>query len=164
MKALYDAEWVPNYWCNFLHDWPRHAAPAFAPLKAIHRVAAHGVRVAPQQPMALLRQSTDASEAFVEIPASVHQEYTRYRPTPLRRATNFERLLGGKGKIFYKYEGGNVSGSHKLNSALAQAFYYKSAGITHLVTGTGAGQWGSALAYACSKFELKCTVFMVGVS
>jgi len=114
--------------------------------------------------MALLRQSTDPSEAFVEIPPAVLQEYTRYRPTPLRRAVNFERLLEAKGKIFYKYEGGNISGSHKLNSALAQAFYYKSAGITHLVTGTGAGQWGSALAYACGKFGLRCTVFMVGVS
>ena len=87
-----------------------------------------------------------------------------YRPTLLRRAPALEERLGTSARLYYKFEGANVSGSHKLNTALAQAYYYQKAGVKHLITGTGAGQWGTALAYACQRFGLACTVFMVGVS
>ena len=90
--------------------------------------------------------------------------YASYRPTLLRRAKALEERLGTRARLYYKFEGANVSGSHKLNTALAQAYYYQKAGVKHLITGTGAGQWGTALAYACQRFGLACTVFMVGIS
>lgn len=117
----------------------------------------------PSIPLELVRQSVSSKE-FWDIPEPVWQQYQRYRPTPLWRARRFEQAVGAKAAIYVKYEGGNISGSHKLNTALAQAYYYQRAGITELVTGTGAGQWGTALAAACAAFGLSCTVFMVDTS
>lgn len=114
-------------------------------------------------PMTLARQQLLGQE-YWDIPDEVVQAYRRYRPTPLWRAAAFERAVGATVPIWAKYEGGNISGSHKYTTALAQAYYYKQAGVRELVTGTGAGQWGTALAAACSHFGLKCTVFMVGSS
>ncbi|MBA8922856.1 tryptophan synthase beta chain [Kutzneria viridogrisea] len=117
----------------------------------------------PSVPLELIRQSVSARE-YWDIPEPVAEQYRRYRPTPLWRATAFERAIGAEVPVYVKYEGGNISGSHKLNTALAQAYYYQRAGVRELVTGTGAGQWGTALAAACAAFGLSCTVFMVGGS
>jgi tryptophan synthase beta chain len=114
-------------------------------------------------PLELVRQSVSAREWWT-VPEPVAEQYRRYRPSPLWRARAFETEIGAKVPIYVKYEGGNISGSHKLNTALAQAYYYKRAGIREVVTGTGAGQWGTALAAACAAFGLSCTVFMVGGS
>jgi tryptophan synthase beta chain len=149
-------------WCNFLHDFPGYYEESTA--TPDHFADAVGVNVLPQQPLSLMKQSNDTTKPDVTIPAEVQAIYATYRPTLLRRAHRLEERLGTTARIYFKYEGANVSGSHKLNSALAQAYYYKKAGVKHLVTGTGAGQWGTALAYACKQFGLKCTVFMVGVS
>jgi tryptophan synthase beta chain len=116
-----------------------------------------------QLPLELVRQSISAREWW-PIPEPVAAQYERYRPSPLWRARRFEAEIGAGVPIFIKYEGGNLSGSHKLNTALAQAYYYHRAGVRELVTGTGAGQWGTALAAAAAAFGLACTVFMVAGS
>jgi len=114
-------------------------------------------------PLELIRQSISRRE-YWEIPEPVLEQYRRYRPSPLWRARGYEQAIGSRVPIWVKYEGGNISGSHKLNTALAQAYYYQRAGYSELVTGTGAGQWGTALAAACAVFGMSCTVFMVGHS
>jgi tryptophan synthase beta chain len=149
-------------WCNFLHDFPDYYEESTVTPDHFADVA--GVNVLPQQPLSLMKQSNDTTRADVAVPAEVQAIYATYRPTLLRRANRLEERLGTTARIYYKYEGANVSGSHKLNSAIAQAYYYKKAGVKHLITGTGAGQWGTALAYACKQFGLRCTVFMVGIS
>ncbi|MZE79640.1 TrpB-like pyridoxal phosphate-dependent enzyme, partial [Streptomyces sp. SID5475] len=125
--------------------------------------SAGGSAVSVNLPMELVRQSVLERE-YWQIPAEVADAYRRFRPTPLWRATGFERAVGARVPVYVKYEGGNISGSHKLNTALAQAHYYRKAGVRELVTGTGAGQWGTALAAACALFGLRCKVFMVGSS
>lgn len=105
-----------------------------------------------------------SQERFIDIPEEVQDIYRTYRPSNLHRALGLERVLGTPAKIFYKYEGGNASGSHKLNSAVPQAYYNKIAGIKRLTTETGAGQWGSALSMACDHFGIECRVYMVKVS
>jgi tryptophan synthase beta chain len=116
--------------------------------------------ISPQVPLELARQSLSQREWW-PVPAPVAERYASYRPTPLWRARRFEAEVGARVPIYVKYEGGNLSGSHKLTTALAQAHYYQRAGVRELVTGTGAGQWGTALAAACAAFGLSCTVFMV---
>lgn len=114
-------------------------------------------------PEELIKQEM-TTEAFVPIPEEVLEFYKQYRPTPLIRAKRLEKILDTPAKIFYKYEGATPSGSHKLNTAIPQAYYNKKEGIKRLATETGAGQWGSALAIACNFFGLDCTVYMVKVS
>jgi tryptophan synthase beta chain len=114
-------------------------------------------------PDALIAQEVSA-ERYIEIPDEVREIYRQWRPSPLYRARNLEKLLDTPARIYYKYEGSNATGSHKLNSAMAQAYYNKKAGIKRLATETGAGQWGSALSMACNHFGLECTVYMVKVS
>ncbi len=114
-----------------------------------------------QQPFSLARQSLNTTDRYIPIPDDVLDLYAQYRPTPLRRAVRLEERLGANARIYYKYEGANLTGSHKLNTALAQAYYYARAGVRRIVTGTAAGQWGAALAYACQVMNLGCTVFMV---
>jgi tryptophan synthase beta chain len=114
-------------------------------------------------PDALIAQEMSA-ERYIEIPDEVRDMYRQWRPTPLFRARSLEKALDTPARIYYKYEGVNATGSHKLNSALAQTYYNKKAGIKRLATETGAGQWGSALSMACSHFGLDCTVYMVKVS
>jgi tryptophan synthase beta chain len=111
--------------------------------------------------LSLARQSINTADRLIPIPDEVLDLYAQYRPTPLRRAVRLEERLGANARIYYKYEGANLTGSHKLNTALAQAYYYSRAGVKRLVTGTAAGQWGTALAYACQVMNLGCTVFMV---
>ncbi|GAB3677995.1 TrpB-like pyridoxal phosphate-dependent enzyme [Saccharopolyspora tripterygii] len=122
-----------------------------------------GAAIQANLPLQLVRQSMPGKE-YWPIPEQVAEAYRKFRPTPLWRATGFERAIGARVPVYVKYEGGNISGSHKLNTALAQAYYYSRAGVDELVTGTGAGQWGTALAAACALFGLRCTVFMVDSS
>ena len=109
----------------------------------------------------LVRQELDDSTDYFPIPQPILDLYRVYRPSPLIRAYNLEKALGTPAKIYYKFEGNNTSGSHKLNSAIAQAYYAKAQGLTTLTTETGAGQWGTALAEACASFGLDLTVYMV---
>ncbi|MCR5635622.1 MAG: TrpB-like pyridoxal phosphate-dependent enzyme [Clostridiales bacterium] len=109
----------------------------------------------------LARQELDNTTRYFDIPEEVLEIYKVYRPSPLMRAYNLEKALGTPAKIYYKYEGNNTSGSHKLNSAVAQAYYAKQQGITSLTTETGAGQWGTALSEACAYFKIPLTVYMV---
>ncbi|GAA2043450.1 MULTISPECIES: TrpB-like pyridoxal phosphate-dependent enzyme [Streptomyces] len=148
---------VPGHWRSVLPHLDTPMPPDLTP----PGTGRGGVQV--NLPMELVRQSVQQRE-YWPIPAEVATAYARYRPTPLWRATGFERAIGARVPVYVKYEGGNISGSHKLNTALAQAHYYKKAGIKELVTGTGAGQWGTAMAAACALFGLDCRVFMVDSS
>lgn len=112
----------------------------------------------------LARQELDATNRYIDIPEEILEEYMIYRPSPLIRAYNLEKALDTPAKIYYKFEGNNTSGSHKLNSAIAQAYYAKNQGIKRLTTETGAGQWGTALAEACAYFGLELDVFQVKCS
>ena len=114
-------------------------------------------------PMELIKQEV-STERYIDIPEEVLDLYMTYRSSPLFRAYNLEKALGTKSKIYYKYEGGNYSGSHKANTAIPQAYYNKMEGIKRITTETGAGQWGSAMAFACHHFGLELLVFMVRVS
>ncbi len=112
----------------------------------------------------LSHQELDSETRYIDIPDEILEFYKMYRPSPLIRAYELEKALGTPAKIYYKFEGNNTSGSHKLNSAVAQAYYAKKQGIKHLTTETGAGQWGTALAEACSFFDMDLTVYMVKAS
>ena len=152
-------EEIPTHWYNILADLPFDLPPDLPP-RGTSRPE-ESVRV--QVPLELIRQSI-GKRRDVEIPAPIRERYMQWRPTPLRRAQRLEAALGTPARIYFKYEGNNSSGSHKLNTAIAQAYYYQRAGIGRLTTGTGAGQWGSALAVACQAFGMQCTVYMVGIS
>ncbi|MFA6427727.1 MAG: TrpB-like pyridoxal phosphate-dependent enzyme [Candidatus Magasanikbacteria bacterium] len=119
--------------------------------------------LSPIFPMGVIMQEVSLDE-FIPIPDEVRELYKMFRPSPLIRAYRLEKELDTPAHIYYKYEGGNATGSHKLNSALAQAYYNKQEGVETIVTETGAGQWGSALSIACHYFGLKCKVFMVRIS
>ena len=112
----------------------------------------------------LAHQELDGQTAFIDIPDEILDIYKMYRPSPLIRAYSLEKALGTPAKIYYKFEGNNTSGSHKLNSAVAQAYYAKKQGLKGVTTETGAGQWGTALSEACSYFGLDCDVYMVKCS
>ncbi|MBS5281617.1 MAG: TrpB-like pyridoxal phosphate-dependent enzyme [Butyricicoccus pullicaecorum] len=112
----------------------------------------------------LARQELDETHAYIDIPEEIQEIYKMYRPSPLIRAYALEKALETPAKIYYKFEGNNTSGSHKLNSAVAQAYYAKQQGLSGVTTETGAGQWGTALSEACSYFDLTCDVFMVKCS
>ena len=113
---------------------------------------------------ALVEQELNCTDKFIEIPEEIQEFYTMYRPSPLVRAYFLEKVLGTPAHIYYKFEGNNTSGSHKLNSAIAQAYYAKSEGLTSVTTETGAGQWGTALSMACAFYGLDLDVYMVKVS
>ena len=112
----------------------------------------------------LAMQELDDTTAYIPIPKEISDFYKMYRPAPLVRAYCLEKMLDTPAHIYYKFEGNNTSGSHKLNSAIAQAYYAKEQGLKGVTTETGAGQWGTALSMACSYFGLDCKVFMVKVS
>ncbi|MFD3991555.1 TrpB-like pyridoxal phosphate-dependent enzyme [Streptomyces sp. NPDC058583] len=170
-QYLLDEDDVPTHWYNILADLDvpasdvRRARPAARPdadATADARTADRGSTGA-NIPLSMYRGSV-GTERHVKIPDPVRAQYQRWRPTPLIRAHRLEQALGTPAHIYYKYEGANASGSHKLNSALAQAYYYKKAGVQEITTGTGAGQWGTALSMACHALDLACTVFMVNCS
>jgi tryptophan synthase beta chain len=153
---------VPDHWRNLLADYPQFNNSKLP--EAVTRRVSNQFMHLPKMPLAIGRQSCDTRNRYIRVPEEVLELYRLYRPTPLRRARTFEKALGTSAQIYYKYEGINISGSHKLNSAIAQAYYYQKAGVRHVVTGTGAGQWGSAIAFACARFGLECTIFMPRVS
>ncbi len=159
-RFLLSEDDIPRAYYNILADLPFELPPVLHP--------ATGQPVGPDDlaplfPMALILQEV-SRERYIEIPEPVREIYRLYRPTPLHRARRLEQVLDTPAHIYYKYEGVSPAGSHKLNTALAQAFYNKQEGVRGLTTETGAGQWGSALAMACRFFDLECTVFMVKVS
>jgi tryptophan synthase beta chain len=152
---------LPSHWFNILHDRPQYVTSAVSRSRLGGEVKVAGQGALLQQPLSLARQSLNTTDRYIPIPDEVLDLYAQYRPTPLRRAARLENYLGANARIYYKYEGANLTGSHKLNTALAQAHYYSRAGVKHLVTGTGAGQWGTALAFACQVMGLRCTIFWV---
>ena len=149
---------VPSHWYNVVADLEGYVPEERRPAQQ-HT----GKELRPQLPLSIYRQSV-SREPFVAIPEEVRAQYERWRPTPLVRAHRLEKMLRTPARIYYKHEGTSPSGSHKLNSAVAQAYYYKEAGVRELVTATGAGQWGTALSMACTMYGLKCTAFMVRCS
>jgi tryptophan synthase beta chain len=151
---------IPTHWVNLLPDLPGEPLP---PLHPGTLQPAGPDDLAPLFPMPLILQEV-SSEPEIEIPDQVRDVYKLWRPSPLFRARRLERELDTPAHIYYKYEGVSPAGSHKPNTAVAQAYENAQAGIKRLATETGAGQWGSALAFACSLFGLECEVFMVGSS
>ncbi|MGA2159529.1 MAG: TrpB-like pyridoxal phosphate-dependent enzyme [Dehalococcoidia bacterium] len=149
---------MPTSWYNILPDLPKPLPPLLHP-------QTHEPTILPPPLFpAALNDQEFSKEHTIEIPEEVQEVYKMYRPTPLIRAYRLEKALGTPAQIFYKYEGVSPAGSHKLNTAIAQAYYNKKAGIKRLATETGAGQWGSALALACQYMGLECKVYMVKVS
>ena len=160
-KIYLEENEMPKAWYNLRADMKNKPAPLLNP--------------ATQKPMtkeelrpvfcdALIDQELDDQTAYFPIPEEIRDFYQMYRPSPLVRAYFLEKKLGTPAKIYYKFEGNNTSGSHKLNSAIAQAYYAKQQGLKGVTTETGAGQWGTALSMACSYFDLDCQVYMVKVS
>jgi tryptophan synthase beta chain len=160
VKYLLPESEIPTHWINLLPDLPGEPLP---PLHPGTLQPAGPDDLTPIFPMALILQEVSA-EPQIEIPEPVRDAYKLWRPTPLYRARRWERALDTPAHIYYKYEGVSPAGSHKPNTAVAQAYENAQAGIKRLSTETGAGQWGSALAFACSLFGLECEVFMVGSS
>ncbi|MBN2205007.1 MAG: TrpB-like pyridoxal phosphate-dependent enzyme [Thermoleophilia bacterium] len=159
-KFLLDEERIPKTWYNVVADLPEPPAP---PLNPATGQPAGPEDLAPIFPMGLLEQEM-SPERYIAIPDEVRDIYRIWRPTPLIRATGLEKALDTPARIFFKYEGVSPAGSHKSNTAVAQAYYNKQEGITRIATETGAGQWGSALAMACHMFGMDLTVYMVKVS
>ncbi len=151
---------IPTAWYNLRADMPEKPEPMRLPNGA---VATHA-DLAPVFADTLIDQELDDETPYVEIPEPVREMYKVYRPSPLCRAYNLERALDTPAHIYYKFEGNNTSGSHKLNSALAQAYYAAAQGLTNITTETGAGQWGTALAEAAAHYGLDLDVFMVKCS
>ena len=151
---------VPTHWVNLMAELPGEPLPPLSPRTG---EPAGPEDLTPIFPLGLIQQEVSA-ESEIEIPEAVRDAYGLWRPTPLYRARRLERALDTPAHIFYKYEGTSPAGSHKPNTAIPQAYENAQAGIARLATETGAGQWGSALAFACSQFGLGCEVFMVGSS
>ena len=151
---------IPRRWYNLRADMPNKPEPMRLPNGKI----ATATDIAPVFADELIAQELDDTTPYFDIPEPVLEMYRVYRPSPLVRAYNLERALNTPAKIYYKFEGNNTSGSHKLNSAIAQAYYAKAQGLTNVTTETGAGQWGTALAEACAHYGLDLDVFMVKCS
>ena len=159
-KYQLDEKDLPRQWYNIAADLPTPLPPPIHP--ATHQPIGPEA-LAPLFPMALIEQEV-STERFTDIPDEVLEVYKLWRPTPLYRAHRLEKALDTPARIYYKYEGVSPAGSHKPNTAVAQAYYNKQAGVRRLATETGAGQWGSALAMACNFFGLELKVYMVKVS
>ncbi len=160
-KTYLSEDELPTHYYNVRADMKTDHAPILNP------ATLQPVTVADLEPVfctELAKQELNTSDRFIPIPEEVREFYKMYRPSPLVRAKFLEKALGTPAKIYYKFEGNNTSGSHKLNSAIAQAYYAKQQGITHLTTETGAGQWGTALSMACGYFDIDLQVFMVKCS
>ena len=151
---------IPERWYNIAADMPNRPMPPIHP--ATHQPIGPEA-LAPLFPMALIEQEM-SGEKWIDIPDEIREVYKQWRPTPLFRARRLEKALDTPARIYYKYEGVSPSGSHKPNTAVAQAFYNKKEGVKRITTETGAGQWGSALAFACQLFGIDCQVYMVRIS
>jgi tryptophan synthase beta chain len=160
VKFTLDESQIPSAWVNLMADLSGEGAP---PLHPATRQPVGPDDLTPLFPLALIQQEVSA-QPEIEIPAQVREAYKLWRPTPLFRARRLERELETPAHIYYKYEGVSPPGSHKPNTAVAQAYENAAAGVRKLTTETGAGQWGSALAFACRLFGLECEVWMVGSS
>lgn len=160
-KIYLDESEMPKAWYNVRADMKNKPAPLLNPGTLKPMTAEE---LAPVFCEELVRQELDDTTAYIPIPEEIQDFYKMYRPSPLVRAYCLEKALDTPAKIYYKFEGNNTSGSHKLNSAIAQAYYAKKQGLTGVTTETGAGQWGTALSMACSYFGLDCKVYMVKVS
>lgn len=159
-KFLLNDQEMPRQWYNIVADMPNKPLPPLNPLT--HKPA--GLEdLSPIFATELIKQEV-SQERFIDIPEEVVDLYKIYRPSPMFRAYNLEKALGTKCKLYYKYEGGNYSGSHKANTAIPQAYYNKKEGMKRITTETGAGQWGSAMSFACKYFDLELVVYMVKVS
>ena len=160
-KIYLEESEMPKAWYNLRADMINKPAPLLNPETLQPMTAEELSEVFCDE---LVRQELDETNAYIEIPEEIRNFYKMYRPSPLVRAYCLEEKLQTPAKIYYKFEGNNTSGSHKLNSAIAQAYYAKQQGLKGVTTETGAGQWGTALSMACSYFGLDCKVFMVKVS
>ena len=159
-KVLLDEDEMPTRWYNILHDLPTPPPPPLHP--------GTGQPVGPDDlagifPMDLIAQEV-TTDQYVDIPQEVQDVYRLWRPSPLYRAHRLEKALGTPAHIYYKYEGVSPAGSHKPNTAVPQAYYNAKAGIRKLTTETGAGQWGTALSFACAQFDLECEIWQVRAS
>ncbi len=159
-KILLSEDQIPKQWYNIIPDMPGPLAPVISPMTMQPVTPDDMLAIFP---MSLIEQEMSPSR-WIDIPDEVREIYKLWRPAPLFRAHRLEKALGTPAKIYYKFEGVSPAGSHKPNSAIPQAYYNKQAGIRRLATETGAGQWGSSLALACSLFGLECTIYMVKVS
>ncbi len=160
IKYILDESKIPKAWYNMNADMPLPPPPPLHP-QTLEPVTPEFLSVL--FPMALIGQAV-SGDRWIEIPDPVRDIYRLWRPTPMYRARRLEKVLDTPAHIYYKYEGGNPVGSHKPNTAVAQAFYNKEEGVKALTTETGAGQWGSALSMACNFFDLDLEVYMVKVS
>ena len=159
-KYLLDEDEMPTSWYNIIPDLP---APPPPPLHPGTRQPVGPDDLAPLFPMDLILQEV-STDSYIPIPDEVQDVYRLWRPSPLYRAHRLEKALGTPARIYYKYEGVSPAGSHKTNTAVPQVYYNAKAGVRKLTTETGAGQWGTALAFACSLFGLECEVWQVGAS
>ncbi|HKN51432.1 MAG TPA: TrpB-like pyridoxal phosphate-dependent enzyme [Amycolatopsis sp.] len=159
-KYILDEADLPTQWYNIIPDLPEPPPP---PLHPGTREPVGPEDLAPLFPQALIAQEV-TGDRYVDIPEEVREVYRLWRPSPLYRARRLEKALGTPARIYYKYEGVSPVGSHKPNTAVPQAFYNAAEGVTRLTTETGAGQWGSALAFACAQFGLECEVWQVRAS
>lgn len=160
-KIYLDEKEIPSQWYNVRADMKNKPAPLLNPATLQPMKAEELYPVFCEE---LVAQELNETDAYIDIPEEIQNFYKMYRPSPLIRAYFLEKALDTPAKIYYKFEGNNTSGSHKLNSAIAQAYYAKKQGLKGVTTETGAGQWGTALSMACSYFGLDCKVFMVKVS
>ncbi|WP_284749221.1 TrpB-like pyridoxal phosphate-dependent enzyme [Amycolatopsis sp. RTGN1] len=159
-KYILDEDELPTQWYNVIPDLPEPPPP---PLHPGTREPVGPDDLAPLFPQALIAQEV-TTDRYVDIPEEVREVYRLWRPSPLYRARRLEKALGTPARIYYKYEGVSPVGSHKPNTAVPQAFYNAAEGVTRLTTETGAGQWGSALAFACAQYGLECEVWQVRAS
>ncbi len=159
-KIILSEKEMPEYWYNIVADMPNKPLP---PLHPGTKQPIGPEALAPLFPMELIKQEV-STEKWIAIPEEVRDIYSLWRPTPLYRAFNLEKVLDTPAKIYYKYEGVSPAGSHKPNTAVPQAYYNKQEGVKKISTETGAGQWGTALSFACQLFGIECEVYMVKVS
>ncbi len=160
-KIYLEESEMPTQWYNVRADMKNKPAPLLNPATLQPMTAEELGHVFCDE---LVAQELNDTDAYIDIPEEIRNFYKMYRPSPLVRAYCLEEKLQTPAKIYYKFEGNNTSGSHKLNSAIAQAYYAKKQGLKGVTTETGAGQWGTALSMACSYFDLDCKVYMVKVS
>src|SRR4051794_17037239 len=162
-KIVLSEQDMPTHWYNINADLPAAGVQLPPPLHPGTLQPIGPADLAPLFPMALIAQEV-STERYIEIPDEVRDILTLWRPTPLYRARRWEKALGTPAHIYYKYEGVSPSGSHKTNTAVPQAYYNKQEGVKRIATETGAGQWGSALSFACQAFGIECKVYMVKIS
>ena len=159
-KYLLSEDQMPTTWYNIMADLPTPPPPPLHP-GTMQPVGPDDL--APLFPMELIMQEV-SQERYIDIPGGVLDVYRQWRPSPLFRAHNLEKALGTPARIYYKYEGVSPAGSHKTNTSVPQAYYNKKEGTTRLTTETGAGQWGTALSFACALYDMECEVWQVGAS